>query len=55
MNKQIATNIIQYLDRVSITGHQERMIMNEAVNSLGEFVIEQNEDDKETDGQTNSD
>jgi hypothetical protein len=34
MNKELANNTIIMLDRVSITGHKERMIMNDICDEL---------------------
>ena len=55
MNKQIASNIIQFLDRVSTTGHNERIVMNEAVTALTDIMKAEDEPKKpEKDGKADT-
>ena len=36
MNQDILSNILTFLDRAAVTGHKERMIMNECVQAIVE-------------------
>jgi hypothetical protein len=57
MNKQVAINIIKFLNSVTLTGHNEREAMNEACATLLEIVNAKEPDTQETkeaEGKANS-
>ena len=38
MKNETAQNILTFLDRVQLNGHKERIVMNQCVDALGEFL-----------------
>lgn len=57
LTKEIANNAMTFLDRVSVTGHQERLLMNQVADSL--FTILKGETEvvevpKKKDGKANT-
>ena len=46
MDKQLIQNIAIFLDRVTLTGHKEREVMNQVVAALEELLKENEQDEK---------